>query len=147
MNISIGEDEDEAEHLLNVLLEDESRPYGSRFKRSLDVASDNDGCGAAVEESNPESNPPLVVRDSTTPVSPPNNRTQDSATENPHNRVELGSRTEFKIRDAVYTKPTHTRFTHRIYQRCSGQRWVFSRPTHGELLHRVQNTIQNWEKL
>lgn len=96
------------------MLEDESRPYGSRVKSLLDVASDNDGYGAAVVESNPESNPreystcnhllhctkaplsilncgfgltlvlsALVVDDSTTLESPPNNETQSPGTESP----------------------------------------------------------------
>ncbi|KAL7900653.1 hypothetical protein HDV63DRAFT_288075 [Trichoderma sp. SZMC 28014] len=83
MNISTEEDEDEAGYLLDVLLEDEFRPYGSRAKSSLDVASDNNERGAAVEESNPESNPPLVVDDSPAAQSPPNNGTQSPVTETP----------------------------------------------------------------
>ncbi|KAK1242782.1 hypothetical protein MKX08_005594 [Trichoderma sp. CBMAI-0020] len=93
--------------LLNLLLEDESRPYGFRVRSLLDVALDNDGYGVAVEEYNPESTPFAYDR--------------DSAPEILHNRVDLESRTEFKIRIAADTRRTHTLFAHRTWQRCSGQ--------------------------
>lgn len=43
--------------LLKAVLKDKPRPDGSRAESLLDVVLDDDGRGAAVKKSNPESNP------------------------------------------------------------------------------------------